>query len=324
MLADSGKKEALIRYLKRRGWLDLPFSAEGKQDYEPLDEEIAEILDLFFSFHAQEKDITPTGLGGATISRKKIFMLSYRPEGWEKSEKEYYDTIVKDNSGYQFLTHNVFLRDAGLDFAPDEKTFEKVSTLHRLCSRYGAGYIESVPPDDRDYFEWYLKIVTSRVPRIEERHFRNNIISEFCSFSVIKDFLKLAYLTFRDDAIMEEWDKQRNLPPEQCHDKLFLEVFTKLGQKKLVYRILNDLWTRGEAWALFRLLEMIKTGFVVERQGLSKVPLVEARLLSLGEKVTGDYGRDDMKKLLELSEGEFPKHLFDSENAPTPSHDSPF
>ena len=97
------RKQELIKFLKRKGWMDFPFAHAVSSAYEPSEDEIAEILDLFFSFHAREENIAPTGLGGGFISEKKIFMISYKPLGWEHDQKEYYDTISKDSSGYQII-----------------------------------------------------------------------------------------------------------------------------------------------------------------------------------------------------------------------------
>lgn len=308
MNAGTEKKDALIKYLKRRGWMDLPFAHSST--YAPLDEEIADILDVFYSFHRNENTITPTGLGGGYLSEKKIFMISYRNQGWEADEKEYYDTISRDDNGYQIVTHHTFLRDVGPDFAPDSGTFQKLITLNRLCTRYGNMYIDAIPADDRDFFEWYVRIAISRIPKVDEKLFRQSTVAEFCSFCIMKDLFRLAYLTYQDDLIMEEWDRQRTLPPEKYQDRMFLEVFKKLGLEDMVLVVLNDLWERSETWALFRLLDRIKKGFIVGRKGQSSIPLIEARLLSLGETISGEWDRAQMAKLLDLSEGTFPKKLF--------------
>lgn len=305
------KRDEIVKFLLRRGWLDISLAAGSGVEHVPGEDEIAEVLDFFFTIHREERNISPTGIGAGIISSRKIYMISHKPLGWEEDRKEYYDTILQDVSGFRIIKQNILLREVGPDFSPDCETFEKLGILNRLCSRYQHAYMEAVPPDDREYFEWYLRIATSRIPRVEEQHFRNSRISDFCSFSVMKDFFRIAYLTCRDGLIMEEWERQKSQPPEKYHDRLFLETFTKLGLHNMVRMVLNDLWSRNENWALFRLMERLKKGFIQGPEGLRKLSLVEARLLSMGEKVTGEWDRKEMEELIRLSREKLPEILFE-------------
>jgi hypothetical protein len=310
MKTEKEKKAEARRYLQRRGWMDTSLFIKGGVEYEPQEDEIEEILALFFAHHRDEHMLMPTAMGGRLISDEKVFAVFYKPLGWEFDEREYYDTISRDVTGYHMKELMKFFREVGPNFSPDEETFEKLLIVNNLCDRYGTLYIHTVPIDDREYFEWYVRIATARVPRIEERFFRNNQIAEYCSFSVIKDLFRLAYLMNKDDMILQEWERQRSLPPERYHDELFLEFYKKLGMHGMVEKILNDLWQRGENWSLFRLIDRLKKGFVMGRKGMKPIPLIEARLLSLGERVMGEWNRVEIEKILALSREPFPGDLF--------------
>jgi len=209
-----------------------------------------------------------------------------------------------------------FFSEVDLKFSPDEKTFQKMLTVNRLCSRYAHMFIDTVPPDDREYFEWYLKVATGRLPGVDESLYRNNQISGCLSFSVMKDLFRLAFLTSHDSHIDDEWKKQREMPPESYHDELFLEFYKKLGRHEMIITILNDLWARGENWSLYRLADRLKKGFVMGRRGLRKISLIEARLLSLGERIMGEWNREELAQLLEKAHGEFPPSLFEENERP--------
>jgi hypothetical protein len=308
---ENEKKAEARRYLQRRGWMDTSLFIQGGVEYEPREEEIEEILTLFFSHHREEQMLMPTAIGGRHVSDEKIFVIFYKPLGWEFDEREYYDTISSDTTGYHIKDIMKFFREVGPNFSPDEETFEKLMIVNDLCNRYAALYIHTVPIDDREYFEWYIKIATARIPRIEEKFFRSNQIDEYCSFSVVKDFFRIAYLMNKDDMILQEWDRQKKLSPERYHDELFLEFYKKLGKDAMVMEILNDLWLRGENWSLFRLLDRLRKGFVLGRKGMRRIPLIEARLLSLGERVMGEWNQDEIVKILELSRESFPENLFE-------------
>lgn len=309
---DKVKNERMKRFLQRRGWMDVSLFISGGVEYEPNECEIDEILKLLFSSHKDEHSIVPTGIGGQILPDGKTFLIFYKPLGWETDDREFYDVIHLDVNGYKIYESMKFFRMVGPDFAPDDETYDKINTINKLCSRYGKKYIHNVPADDREYFEWYLRIASSRIPRVEEKHFRNNPISEFFSFSVIKDIFRLAFFTGKEEIIIEDWERQKGMPPESYYDELFLEFFRKLGEDNMVITILNDLWQKGEAWSLFRLIDRLKKGFVLGRKGFRLIPVIEARLLSMGERISGEWNREEMIRIVELSKGNFNDTLIDS------------
>jgi hypothetical protein len=258
----------------------------------------------------------PTALGCRVISGEKVFHLFYKPLGWELDGREFYDLIVHSTGGYDMREEMKFFREVGLNFSPDEKTFQKMLTVNRLCSRYADMFVDTVPADDRDYFEWYLRVATGRLPGVDESLYRTSEISGCLSFSVMKDLFRLAFLTSHDSHIDEEWKKQKDMSPESYHDELFLEFYKKLGRQEMITTILNDLWERGEYWSLYRLADRLKKGFVMGRKGLRMISLIDARILSIGGRIMGEWNREELAALLEKAGSEFPSRLFEENDRP--------
>jgi hypothetical protein len=312
-ICSTEEKTRVKKFLQRRGWMDTSILNRGGEEVEPSSEELDRVLDIFYLRHRGESFPVPTAVGSRLIAEEKVFYLFYTLLGWEQDGREFYDLITSSPGGYEMKEEKKFFRDVGLNFSPDEKTFQKMLTVHRLCARYSSMFIDGVPADDREYFEWYLRVISGRLPSVEENPYRYSPISSSFSFSVMKDLFRLAFLTSHDSYVDEEWRKQKELPPESYHDELFLEFYKKLNRHEMVVTILNDLWGRAQNWAFYRLIDRLRKGYVMGRKGLRRIPLIEARLLSQGERIMGEWNREELAALMEMAEGEFPHTLFDME-----------
>jgi hypothetical protein len=296
--------------LRRRGWLETSLLVDGGIEIEPdLDSSIL-ALRCFSESHPEMPDVAVTAIGCKEFTDRLVFAILYRPLGWERDSREYFDRVSVSGGSAEIISKDMFFRKVGAELAPTTENLNWMAHLQELCTSHPKAFFFNLPEKDKKLFGDYLNILTHRYPAEKEEEFHNNQICYCFSNRVARDLFRIAYFLGLDDFIEEEWKKSRHLAPELYRDELFLEFYAKSRNKDGVTGIFEDLWARNEPWALHRLMDRLKKGYLLGGEEVEKLLLVEAKLLALGQKISGEWNRDELKYLLTLSELEMPEKLF--------------
>jgi hypothetical protein len=306
---DTASIRNCARILMRRGWPETSLLVEGGHEVVPDFDSIVGVLEYFFSHHGGQPDLAVTALGCRELPDRRIFVIVYRPEGWERDVQELYDCISLASGAFDMAARERFLRKVGAEFAPTEENLHLMRRFHDLCGRRARAYYFNLPPDEQKFLDRYLDIAARRRPPEKETEFYQNKIGHCLSAKVAEDLFRLAHLLGRDDIVEEEWERCRVLPPEQYRDELFLKFYAKCGDSDGCNRILDDLWRRKEPWALYRLVDRLRKGFPVDDRD-EKLRFAEARLLAMGQRISGEWNREELRHILDLCESELPESLF--------------